>query len=250
MFYKSSEFLTPENLIKSRKKYQSNLTSKSGLNLFESSVHSQNGEDGVLEKIFGEIGFSNKTCVEFGCLSNFQYSNTRYLSKKYGLRSVSFDSVNQNHKEGLFKEFITVENINGIFGKYNIPIDLDLLSIDIDGNDFWAWKALQSNPRVVIIENNPLITCEFDRIVKYNPHFQYKNSYFGASILSIFRLGRSKGYSLVAQVEYNSIFIKDDELEKLEAEIPNLNDVEKFYQPQEGFWIAQDTDGLWEESGL
>ena len=114
----------------------------------ELKVHSQNGEDGVLEMIFAEIGVTNKFFVEFGC-GDATECNAAYLLEQ-GWHGLMMDGVgvSRNQRATVRREFITAENINFLFQKYEIPDVFDLLSVDIDGNDFWVWQAITHRPRV------------------------------------------------------------------------------------------------------
>src|ERR1700722_3810434 len=100
---------------------------------YEKRVFSQNGEDGVLEAIFNTIGKTNQYYVEFGVESGAE-CNTRYLKDRYHWKGLLMDGGYQNESINLRKEFITAENINALFQKYDVPKQFDLLSIDIDFN--------------------------------------------------------------------------------------------------------------------
>jgi hypothetical protein len=141
----------------------------------------------------------------------------------------------EDHSKKLYKEFITAENITSLFDKYNVPHDLALLSIDIDYNDFYVWKALDAKyqPAVVVIEYNASFPPNEDKVVKYKPFYCGDGTnYFGANILALYNLGRSKGYSLVyvEQSGVNLFFIRDDILEKKNLKFKDMNDVEKLYR--------------------
>jgi len=125
------------------------------MSFVEKKIYSQAGEDGVIQGIFKLIGLTNKLCVEFG--STGACDNTKFLRTKQGWKAVLFDRTPTSPKT--HAEFITAANIVTVFKKYKVPLNFDLLSIDIDGNDYWVWKALEGGyrPRVVIIEYN----CNF-----------------------------------------------------------------------------------------
>ncbi len=204
------------------------------LSLYETSLYSQNGEDGVLSKIFQLIGSSSKFCVEFGANDGVTTSNT-YLLRLQGWNSLLLDRLYENPQYNLHKEFITAENISALFDKYGVPSSLDLLSIDIDYNDFYVWKTLDKKyqPAVVLIEYNATHLPSEDKVVKYHPFFcGGGTNYFGASILAMYNLGRSKGYSLVYadQNGVNLFFIRDDILQAKNLTFKNMNDVEKIYR--------------------
>lgn len=203
------------------------------LSLYEKSLYSQNGEDGVLAKIFQEISPTSHFCVEFGGYDGITGSNT-YLLRLQGWKCVQFDRQYEIPRYSLYKEFITAETINEIFDKYNIPLDLDLLSIDIDYNDFYVWRAIDDKyrPAVVVIEYNATHLPDQDKVVKYRPFYIGDDTnYYGASILALYHLGRSKGYSLVYADSngVNLFFIRDDLLEG-DVQFKNTNDVAKLYR--------------------
>lgn len=108
--------------------------------------------------------------------------------------------VGEGQGEGVYQEFITAENIEGLFQKYGVPTECDLLSIDIDGNDYWVWKAITHfHPRVVIIEYNANKGPDASVTIPYDPAFIWdKTDYQGASLRALEKLGREKGYALVA----------------------------------------------------
>lgn len=204
------------------------------LSKYEKSLYSQNGEDGVIEKIIELIQPKNKFCVEFGATEGKALSNTCLLREK-GWKAVLWDLGYEKPEIGLYKEFITAENINSLFEKYKIPNNFGLLSIDIDYNDFYVWKALDEKyqPDVIIIEYNATHRSNQDKVVKYDPFFCWDGTnYFGASILAMYNLGRSKGYSLVYADKkgVNLFFIRDDLLKDKDFSFKNINNVRKLYR--------------------
>ena len=112
------------------------------------------------------------------------------------------------------QEFITAENINEVLTKYQAPSDLDLFSLDVDGNDYWIWKALEYRPRVVIIEYNPNMLAHESKTIKYDSFFSWgKNGctkYYGASLLALKKLGDEKDYTLVYANGVNAFFVESD----------------------------------------
>lgn len=205
------------------------------LRLYEKRMISQNGEDGVLQKIFSLIGPTSQYYVEFGAGNGHSCSNTKYFREKYGWKGLLLEgSCQDNPTINLHQEFITAENICALFEKYNVPQEFDLISIDIDRNDFYVWKALSAHykPRVVVIEFNPRFNYHEDKVIAYDAQSMWDHSpLFGAGILALFNLGRYLGYSLVYQESAgaNLFFIRDDVLASSNVKFKNINDVSKLY---------------------
>lgn len=202
---------------------------------YELSLYSQNGEDGVLSKIFQVIDPDVHYFVDFGAYDGMTGSNS-YLLRREGWLGLLLDRMFDVPRQNLHKEFITAENINEIFEKYDVPLNFGLLSIDIDYNDFYVWQALDEKyqPAVVVIEYNATHLPDEDKVVKYRPYFCGDGTtYFGASILALYNLGRSKGYSLVYAEKSgtNLFFIRDDLLEESGIRFKHVNDVEMIYRP-------------------
>ena len=184
------------------------------LKKFERRSYSQNGEDGILQVIFDTIGVTNKFCVEFG-VQDGRECNTRYLIENGGWTGLRMDGGDHDTYVGqVYKEFVTVENICRLFNKYTVPSEFDLLSIDVDGNDYWIWRAIEGySPRVVVIEYNSSLPPNVSKTIPYDPEFQWDGTnYFGASLLALAKLGRIKGYTLVGceSQGVNAFFLRND----------------------------------------
>ncbi len=196
------------------------------INLFEQTFYSQNGEDGIIKIIFDKIKTTNNFCVEFGIDPN--EGNSVYL-KKNKWNCLWMDGKGDG--KIVKKEFMTAENINKLFHKYNVPMEFDLLSIDIDSNDYWIWKAIKHySPRVVVIEYNSSIPPNESKTIEYKPYFHPDGTnYFGASLLALKKLGASKGYTLIAcdDAGVNAFFVRCD-LVKNNFSVKNI---EKIYRP-------------------
>jgi hypothetical protein len=184
----------------------------------EARLHSQNGEDGLLLHIFQTIGVTDRRLVEFG-IEDGRECLARTLLVSFGWSGLVMDCEEANvadarrffHDEcGLgesrvrvVRTFVTAENINDVLAENGMTGDVDLLSIDIDGNDFWVWKAITAiRPRVVAIEYNASFGPAEALTVEYDPCFDRKAKhasgwYHGASITALARLGRERGYALV-----------------------------------------------------
>ena len=192
-------------------------------------VHSQSDEDGIIAEIFKRIGTKNKTFVEFGVEHGIE-CNTLWLLMQ-GWAGLWIDGGASNCKRiqkthshftqsgqlKLANTFITKDNIDGLLIRHFSGPDaseIDLLSIDIDFNDYWVWQAITSvKPRVVVIEYNASWPPPAAITVPYMPNAQWKSTnYFGASLGALAKLGSSKGYSLVGCClsGVNAFFVRDD----------------------------------------
>ena len=208
------------------------LTYKNELRSKEYRVHSQNGEDGLMLYIFSQIGVTNRKFIEFGigdgteCISanlllNFGWSGLMIEgSKTYAEHAKKYYGTHPKMQGNLkiLNKFITKENINSLFKEGGIEGEIDLLSIDIDGNDYWVWKAIDVvSPRVVIIEYNATFGKEKALTVEYDPSFmrleKHKSGYYyGLSLKAAEKLGKEKGYRLVGcdSEGVNAIFVRND----------------------------------------
>jgi len=209
---------------------------KARLKRREFKIKSQNGEDGILLYIFSKIGVKNKKFVEFGCGNGIE-CNTANLSINHGWSGLLMDGNKKNvikakkyynQTNGLVKviqSFITKENINNILKSNNILGEIDLLSIDIDGNDYWIWEEINViNPNVVVIEYNGSLGDDKSISVLYDPKFErlskHKSGFYhGASLKAFKKLGNKKGYALVGcdSTGVNAFFVKKALTKKLDV---------------------------------
>jgi hypothetical protein len=161
----------------------------------EIRLYSQNGEDGITTYILSKIPHK-KYFVEFGVEDGMQ-CNCRILKEK-GYDGIMMDSGGDDEK--IYKEFISAKNICAVFQKRNVPYDAGFCSIDIDGNDFWVWKALSNEYKfdLVIIEYNASLGYKESLVLPYRDDFKWDGTdYFGASIKAFEKLGKEKGYMLI-----------------------------------------------------
>ena len=203
------------------------------LTRYERRIYSQHGEDGILEAIFTAIGTTNKYFVEFGS-GNLHECNTVVLARWGGWRGLWMDGQYIDQRGRVQHEWITAENIEALFEKYEVPPTFDLFSIDIDGNDYWVWKAITAyRPRVVVIEYNAAVPTDKSQAVPYDPAFLWdlRTSYYGASLLALQRLGEQKGYMLVGcgSSGTNAFFVQRDLLRGRFA----VRDVTSIYRPSQ-----------------
>jgi hypothetical protein len=218
------EFLNSEEYNNLPKKEQ-----KSCLFDYEKKVFSQNKEDGIIEYLLQKIGFKNKYYVEFG-VENGHECNTRYIREYHGFSGLMMDGSNENHEIGLYKEFITPSNINSLFEKYKVPEEFDLLSIDIDFNDFYIWKSIDEKykPNIVVIEYNAEHAPPKSLVVQYEDDRMWDyTKYYGASLVAINHIAKQKGYTLIYcdSEGVNSFFVRNDLIDKLEINIPTLHEI-------------------------
>jgi hypothetical protein len=185
---------------------------------------SQAGQDGILRYIFDMIGRTNRVYVEFGFNVPDYFpdcgANTGYLRVHEGWTGVCFDTENENPSIGLWKERITAENVVDIFTQYNIPKDVDYVSIDIDSIDLWVFKALISSgtyrPRVISVEFNTHFELGESWSVINDPTICWKNNDWvhGASLSALHQVGAAYGYTLVAcEFTLDAFFIRSDLLD-------------------------------------
>jgi hypothetical protein len=196
-------------------------------------VNSQHEEDGILLYIFSLIGTTNKKCVEI-CAGDGIECNTANLILKHKWSGLLVDGNEANilkarefysrHPDTqiwppiIKQAWITKSNINEIVSAEGFNGDVDLLSVDIDGNDYWLWKELDViRPRVVVLEFNHLLGPDRSVTVPYSDSFvaefsSHGSDYAGASLQAFVRLGREKGYRLVGTNEFatNAFFVRND----------------------------------------
>jgi hypothetical protein len=182
------------------------------------NVYSQNGEDGIIEKILEIIGTKFKVAIEFGAWDGFHLSNTAHLWKS-GWQGILIEGIKDRYEELknnvsdfnciCVHAFVTREGENSldeICKRIGIGPDVDMLSIDIDGDDYYIIESMNTlRPRVIVCEYNPTIPAEVDLYAEYG-------SYFGASVSAICRIAAAKGYSLVSVTETNCFFVQDADL--------------------------------------
>jgi len=183
---------------------------------YEASVYSQCGEDGVLGRIFDVIGSQSRYFVEFGAWDGQYLSNTAHLRLDHGWQGLLMEGSDRADGEIVKREFVHAGNINALFAQHGVPESFDLLSIDIDGNEYWVWEALEGfSPRVVIIEYNVFFPIDQACTIPYDPDWVWDCTYYhGASIAALQKLGRAKGYTLVYADRFapNAFFIRDADL--------------------------------------
>ena len=190
----------------------------------ELKVFSQNGEDGVLAEVFFRIGTDSRWFVEFGIGAGLE-GNSVLLADVHGWSGLFIEGAEELHNQLAYKyaaiervstrhAVVTAENIERLMEDASVPKVFDVLTIDIDGNDYWVWNAIRSHrPRVVVCEYNgsldPTVSC----VQPYTPHLGWDSTeFFGASLTALVQLGRQKGYTLVYTdlTGTNAFFVLDE----------------------------------------
>ncbi len=192
---------------------------------------SQNGEDGILLYLFSLLGTTNRRVVEI-CAGDGLECNSANLVINHGWQGLMMDGDADNIARGrsfyatcrttwvspptMVQAWITAENINELIRGNGFSGPVDLLSLDIDGNDYWVWKAIDViEPRAVVLEFNPGLGPERRTSIAYDPDFRLdltqQPSRCGASLAAFEALGRSKGYRLVGAQSFgfNAFFVRD-----------------------------------------
>ena len=192
---------------------------------------SQNGEDGILLYLFALAGVTNRRVVEV-CAGNGIECNAANLIVNHGWYGLLLDGAAANVacarafysrcRTTMFRTpvveqaWITRENIDRTIAGHSFTGDIDLLSLDIDGNDYWIWQAINCvRPRVAVVEFNALLGPERRLTLPYDPEFQLDFSrtpyQAGASLAAFVALARDKGLRLVGvqALGFNAFFVRD-----------------------------------------
>lgn len=191
------------------------------LSEYKNNVHSQFGEDGIIAEMFKILPKQDAYwCVEFGAWDGIFLSNTRHLLKDKGWNGVlieasekKFEELKTNYsvleKATLINKKVDFEGENRldkILAQTTLPLDFDLLSIDIDGNDYHIWDSmLKYAPKVVVVEYNFTIPSDIAYIQPRDFAINHGNS-----LLALVNLGKTKGYELIATTGCNGIFVKKE----------------------------------------
>lgn len=182
--------------------------------------YSQFGEDGIIQRIFQLIGTTSQICVEFGAWDGFHFANTANLWTN-GWQGVLIEADASKYLQLVenvsgyncqcIQAFVVpngTNSIENILQREGIAGQIDLMSIDIDGDDYYIFESLHALlPRVVVCEYNPTIPAEIELIPA-------QGNYFGCSAAALVNLAGKKGYMLVAMTESNCFFVLADDFPK------------------------------------
>ncbi len=237
-----------------------NLKPNDWLMQFAKNKYSQFGEDGIIEKIFeimsqapsGEAK-GDKWCVDIGAWDGKKISNTYNLMTNYGWSGVlveadekKFPELQETYKDNKkaickcrWVNFEGPDSLDNIFKETPLPKNFDFLSLDIDGNDYHAWEAMTKyQPKVALVEFNRSIPADIDFV---QPRDMKVNQ--GSSILAIYRLGKKKGYELVAATDPNAFFVKKELFPLFNMQPIEEKDLVKFIPEKNLFKLFQLFDG-------
>ncbi len=201
----------------------------------EYRVFSQNGEDGVVAELLRRLAGAPRHFVEFGIGPGTE-GNAVFLADVMGWAGcfIEPDPAGYADLERKYRfvgrvetleASVTAENVEALFDRAGVPEEPGIVSIDVDGNDYWLWKALERyRPQVVVIEYNSSLDPHRQLVQPYDPGWRNSGTdFFGASLGALRALGESKGYRL-AHTELagvNAFFVRAD----LDAELPDPAEV-------------------------
>jgi len=217
----------------------------------EFKVFSQFGEDGILQYLIRKAGIGPElhTFVEFG-VETYEEANTRFLLINDNWSGLIIDGSPANiarvressiyWRNGLtaIAAFIDADNINQLIGDNGFRGEIGLLSVDIDGNDYWVWDRLDVvNPVIVVAEYNSVFGADHAITVPYDPGFvrsnaHYSHLYWGASLKALSMIADRKGYALVGcnSAGNNAFFVRRDRLNGLKELTPEVAYVESKFK--------------------
>jgi hypothetical protein len=199
----------------------------------EFKVFSQFGEDGIIQYLIHNIDIDPicQKFIEFG-VGDYTESNTRFLlmndnwtgliieGSEEDVKYICKDNIYWRYDLTAVNSFIDKENINKIFLDNKFSGEIGILSIDIDGNDYWIWECIEAvNPIVVIVEYNSVFGNKYAITVSYAPCFvrskaHYSHLYWGGSLKGLCMLAEKKGYYFVGSTSNanNAFFVRKDKI--------------------------------------
>ncbi len=224
---------------------------------YEFRVTSQWGEDGIIQHLLRHVAIARPVFVEFG-VEDYTEANTRFLLENNGWSGLVMDGSEENirrikgwelywkHNLKAAQAFITRENINDLLAANGINGEIGILSVDIDGVDYWVLEAITCvKPAIVVAEYNALFGPDRAVTVPYDAAFQrakahHSHSYYGASLAALVALGKRKGLAFVGSntAGNNAFFVRED---LLRAPLRALTAAEGWVK--RGFREARDVEG-------
>lgn len=193
------------------------------LTSFELKAFSQNGEDGVIQEVLRRIGPGSQSFAEFGIGTGVE-GNCVFLAQVLGWRGVFLEGDRQSFERlatrcahvatvSAVNAYVEPETIDGLLLESGVDPEPAVLSIDVDGNDYYLWEATESiRPRLLIIEYNAALDPQEVLVQPYSPTGPDGTAFFGASLGALETLGHRKGYRLVHTelAGVNAFFVRED----------------------------------------
>jgi hypothetical protein len=208
----------------------------------EFQVFSQFGDDGIIQWLVNQLPIPNKTFIEFG-VENYKEANTRFLvisnywsglvidGNEKNIDSIKTDQVHVFYDVQAVCSFVTTANINQLIGLAKFAKQVGVLSVDIDGNDYWVLKEINTiDPVIIICEYNSLFGFDHAYTIPYQENFVRGTNqpfqFYGTSLKSVYNLACDRGYSFIGcnSAGNNAYFIKNDFMKHLSIKEKSLQD--------------------------
>ncbi len=213
------------------------IAGSTGLGRFDHSTYSQDGTDGILSEILRRVGEGDRTFVEFGSGAGVENNTTLLAARGWSgvwiegdeasiasAREAASSAVDDDRLT-ICQGFVTAENINHLLDETGVSKVPAVMSIDLDGNDYWVWKAIDRRPRVLAIEYNAAFPPGMAWVMPYDSEHAWSgDNLFGASLAALTGLGVEKGYQLVGctLAGINAFFVRDDLADGMGGEVADL----------------------------
>jgi hypothetical protein len=203
--------------------------------------YSQYGEEGYLQFIFKNIGIKSKFLVDIGANNGTYLSNTKQFRNE-GWTGILIDG---QPFPNVHQHYVSAENVIDILKRHKCPEEFDLLSIDVDGNEFWILSELlkQFKPRVIISEYN----SEFggSKAIEYDPKFTFKaTDHYGYTFEAGLKLADRFDYRVIFQnSNLNMYYLRKDEMDDPDMKIDVPHDIHLWWRHNTGG--QTDTNGKW-----
>jgi hypothetical protein len=231
-------------------------SSPASLQAAEFKVFSQWNEDGILQFLASRVPIERRSFVEIG-VGGYAESNTRFLASHSNWDGVAIDRstahvdfIRDRELDWRFgvrgvTAFVTRDTVNRVIADAGYEGDIGLLSIDVDGQDYWLLKAVDViSPRILVVEYNATFGTEKAVTVPFDADFDMfaahpSGIYFGASLPALVELAHDRGYEFVGCESHgaNAFFVRRD----VAAAVPSLSAVEGFAPSQ--FRMSRDASG-------
>ena len=199
------------------------------VNNHEYKIFSQFGEDSIIQFLINNLNISKNLFIEIG-VENYEEANTRFLLENNNWEGLIIDGSDKNikfvreqnyywrNKIKAVSRFVSTDNINEIILDNKFRDNIGILSIDIDGNDYWLWESINVvSPDILIIEYNANFGSKKSLTIKYDENFQRSKKglnklIYGASLSALYKLAKKKNYSLVLVNSNgnNAFFVRDN----------------------------------------